>query len=100
MATAGQKRDDITIQEKVSGAYRDLYVDVPAYIKPLVGRERYQAEQVAAQVDTRIELEYLPGIEPSARVLCGSQVFLVKAAIDPTRLQQELVLDCQEVFNV
>jgi SPP1 family predicted phage head-tail adaptor len=96
---AGQLRDEITIQEKVSGAWRNLHVNVPAYIRPLTGREKWQADMVSSEVDTRIQIRYLPALKASMRALCGSQVFLFKSAIDPDRLRHELVIEAQEVFN-
>jgi len=96
---AGQLRDEITIQELVSGAWRNLHADVPAYIRPLTGRERWQADMVSSEVDTRIQIRYLPGLKASMRALSGDQVFLFKSVIDPTRLRHELVIDAQEVFN-
>jgi head-tail adaptor len=54
---------------------------------------------VSSEVDTRIQIRYLPGLKASMRALSGDQVFLFKSVIDPTRLRHELVIDAQEVFN-
>jgi head-tail adaptor len=58
---AGALRDIITVQEKASGAWRDKWTNIPADIQPLTGRERWQAEQAASQVDQIIVTRWIEG---------------------------------------
>lgn len=78
MIQAGILRDVITIQRPVlqqdaagqqSTAYEDLHTEVRAAVVPLSGREYVTAQQVAAEVTTRITTRRYPSVVPTCRVL-------------------------------
>lgn len=75
---AGQLRHVVTIQRPApvqdavgqeSAEYVDLYTNVRAGVYPLSGREYVAAQQVAAEVTTRILIRYQPNINAGCRVL-------------------------------
>jgi SPP1 family predicted phage head-tail adaptor len=68
-----------------------------ASISQLNGREYWQAEQVQSKINTRIELDYISGIDRSMRVYYGSRIFEIIAVIDPKEMHRTLQLMCEEL---
>lgn len=74
-----------------------VYANVWASIAGINGREYWQAEQVQSKVTTRIELDFLAGIDRSMRVLYGARTFQIVAVIDVGEMHRTLQLLCEEV---
>lgn len=74
-----------------------VYMNVWASIAPVAGKEYWQAEQVQSKVNTRIELDFLTGIDRSMRVLYGARTFQIVAVIDVGEMHRTLQLLCEEV---
>lgn len=78
MIQAGQLRDVIHIQKPVDvqdttgqmdTAFETIHEDVRAEVHPLSGREYISADQIAADITTRITIRRIPGIEPNQRII-------------------------------
>lgn len=74
-----------------------VVADAWASVSPIGGREYWQAEQVQSKINTRIELDYIPGIDRSMRVCYGIRVFEIIAVIDPKEMHRTLQLMCEEL---
>lgn len=102
---AGELRHRVTIQQKSVtrdsfGAETVSWTDVAvvwAAIEPLQGREFFSAQQVNAEVTTRIRIRYRSGITPAMRVLFGSRAFDIQGIINIEERNRELHLMCKEV---
>ncbi len=102
---AGRFRHRITLQELVTGQDEagqpvDMWQDVAtvwAAVEPLRGREYFAAQQVQAEVTTRIRIRYRRGIRPEMRVLYDGRLFNILSVIDPEERHVELQLMCREV---
>lgn len=110
---AGKLRRRVTLQQatqeqnefnEVETIWTDFAVNVPASVELITGRESFAAQQVQAEVDTKIRLRYRTGVTEIARVLLPvvggspqeSQVFDVYAVLpDPTG-RRELTLLCKK----
>lgn len=103
----GDLRHRITLQECVSGQdeagqpvqeWQDV-ATVWGAVEPLRGREYFAAQQVQAEVTTRIRIRYRKGIRPEMRVLYDGRIFqIVAPPIDPEERHREIHLMCKEVF--
>lgn len=67
-----------------------------ARIRPLVGRERFAAQRVDAEVDYEILLRYVSGVTPKMRVYYGARVFEIRAVMNTDERNRELKLLCAE----
>lgn len=102
---AGSLRYSIKIQQKnvtrdSFGAETIAWTDVAtvwAAIEPLQGREFFNAQQVNAEVTTRIRVRYRSGVTPAMRMLLGSRVFDIQSVINLDERNRELHLMCKEV---
>lgn len=103
---AGELRDRITIQQVAetrsdSGAIVQTWPDVAtvwAAIEGLEGREFFAAQELNAQVTSKIAIRYLAGIVPKMRVVFGARTFDIQAVIDPDGRRRELQLMVVEVI--
>jgi SPP1 family predicted phage head-tail adaptor len=108
---SGKLRHKVTIQRRIErrgelgGVTHDYedWLTVRAEVLPLTTREQFQAQQIAAELDTRIRIRWRPGIDATMRVRhqrqSGSpQQFdfyeLVGDPIDVNGRHQELHLMC------
>lgn len=104
---AGELRHRITIQEQ--GETKDSFgadtltwqdfATVWAAIEPLQGREYFAAQQVHAEVTTKIRIRYLPGVKPSMLVLFGNRKFNILAVTNSNERNRELVLMAKELVE-
>lgn len=70
-----------------------------AEVKPLSGREFFDAQQYAADVNYRIRLRYddtSKNITPSMRVSWDSRVFDIESVINRDERNKEIILMCLE----
>ncbi|MEK8132913.1 phage head closure protein [Paenibacillus filicis] len=65
-------------------------------IEPLRGREFFSAQQVNAEVTTRIRLRYRDGIDRTMLVRFKGVVFEILYVINPNYENKELQLMCKE----
>ncbi len=102
---AGELRHRVTIQ-KEQGTTRNSkgelvpnWVDIVtvwAAVEPLKGREYFDAEQVQAEVTTRIRMRYHAGVTPEMRIIYGTKEFDILSAINIEEKDRELHLMCKE----
>lgn len=101
---AGQLRQRITIKELTTttdeyGQPLDTWTDVATTwtaIEPLQGREYFAADQVNAEVSTRIRIRYRTGIDRTMKIVYGSAEFEILDVINPKFANVELQLMCKE----
>jgi len=103
----GDLRHRITIQqpieirnevgEVIQSAWQD-FTTVWAAIEPLRGREYFDAQQINAEVTSRIRIRYRPGIKPKMRVVYGERIFDIQSVIDVEERHKEIHLMCKEVI--
>lgn len=101
----GDLRHRITLQkaERIRDSYGGeqlQWVDfarVWAAIYPLNGREYLAAQQINAEVSTKIVIRYLKGVEPTMRVNFKDRYFEILSVIHMAERKKELQLMCKEV---
>ncbi|KRD71660.1 head-tail adaptor protein [Lysobacter sp. Root96] len=106
---AGKLRHLVRIERQVttrdsSGISTKTWVLVApkvwASIEPLSAREFVQSAATQAQVSTRITIRYRPGIQPSMRVIHGTQVYNIAGVLaDKESGIEYLTLPCSEGVN-
>lgn len=67
-----------------------VFAVVWAAVTPLMGQERYSAQQVHADVSHRITVDYLAGVTPKMRALWQGRVFDFTAVINVGEQNREL----------
>ena len=67
-----------------------------AAIAPLTGRERVQAEQVAARASHRVTIRWRAGVTAAMRLSMGARAFAIRAVLDPDGRRRWLELACEE----
>ena len=72
------------------------YANAWAEIKPVRGREYFQAHAENVAADTRIILPYLPGITSKMRVKFKSRIYDIETVINIDERNRELNLMCVE----
>jgi len=103
----GELRNRITLQEYTIskdsfGAETETWSDVAqvwASIEPLSGREYFAAQQINAQISTKVTIRYRAGIKPTMRVLFGNRVYGILSVINTGEKNRELILMCKEVLE-
>lgn len=101
---AGDLRHRVTIQQLSAlsdgmGGVRETWQDVAtvwAAVEPMEGRERYEAQQIQAELTHRVRLRYRPGITPKMRVVHKGRIFQIEAVINRAERNRELILLCAE----
>lgn len=63
-------------------AWSALYQNVKANVEPLNGQELFEARQLYSEVTHRITARYVPGVTTKHRVLWGTRVFDILAALN------------------
>ncbi len=101
---AGKLRHRLAVQ--TAGESRDQWGEVTeawatdntrwASIEPLKGRELFTAQQVNADITTRIVLRHYSGLTTSQRFLEGSRVFHIIAIINPDNRDEMMECMCTE----
>ena len=106
---AGQLRNHITFQEDVSTAVDDLGAHVPAWtvlpktpgvhakITATGGGETLRGIMIEAGIESVVEIRHRTDITSKMRITFGSRTLNIERAIDPTGMQEDLVLLCKEV---
>jgi SPP1 family predicted phage head-tail adaptor len=101
----GNLRHRITIQQIAriddgAGGYTETWASagtVYADVYPLKGQERYDAQQIQANLSHRVTIRYRADVNPSMRLSYGTRTLVIEAVIDPEERHRELILMCSEV---
>jgi len=107
---AGKLRQRVTIQQEIPdiGGLDDYGQPVPpwedvatvwAAVEPLQGREYFAAQQIAAEVTTRITMRYREGMNPQMRIAYGDITYEILAVINPAERGRELQILCRELVG-
>lgn len=101
----GKLRDFVTIQSfevdsigtrgEQIGEWTDLYVNVPAQVKGLTGREATLARQILATSDTLVTIRFMEGITTKNRIVFNSQTFNIEQITNTENRNRELVIGCK-----
>lgn len=102
----GELRQRVTIQQKsvtrdAFGAETISWTDVAtvwAKIWHLRGRELMDAQQAEADTSTQITIRYRAGILPTMRVVHGSAIYDIQAALDMGERHRFIELQCRSVI--
>jgi SPP1 family predicted phage head-tail adaptor len=68
-----------------------------ASISPIFGKEYWQAEEVQSKTTTKIELDYIDGINRNMQVIYGTRTFEILTVIDVKEMHRTLQLMCKEL---
>lgn len=103
----GNMNRRVTIQEKTVIGKDALNADIVDWVDvatiwaeviDLSGREFYAAQQINAEITTRVRIWYRTGINARMRIVDGARVLLLIAPpIDPDGRKRELHLMCKEM---
>lgn len=75
-----------------------VFAAVWADVTDLSGREFWSAQQVQAEVTTRVRIRYLSGIKATMTIEHGSRTLeIASPPIDPDGRRRELHLMCREI---
>lgn len=104
---AGKLRHQVTFQQVTTsrddfGASIEAWADfaaVWAEVVDLTGRELLAAQQIQAEITTRVTVRYRGDLKPTMRVLHGNRILQVEAILDTTGRQDELQVLCREVVT-
>ena len=104
MIEIGKLRQRITVQQRSQS--RDSYGATKkgwthfatcwAAVEPLSGKEFWNAQQINAEITTRVRIRYREGIKPTMRILFGSHILEIKAITNPEEAKRELQILCGE----
>jgi SPP1 family predicted phage head-tail adaptor len=101
---SGQLRHRVTIQESTGvnvggvpvGTWTDV-VTVWAAVEDLSGRELMSAQQISADVTTKITMRWRAGISPKMRAVLGTRVFDIQTpGLDLEGRRREMHMLCKE----
>ncbi|WP_069649642.1 phage head closure protein [Caloranaerobacter ferrireducens] len=98
----GLLRDRVTIQNYVRipdgyGGYTETWQDVAtvwANIKPLRGREFFQAQQIQSEVTHKITIRYTDAVNITSRIKYKNKTFEIKSIIDIDNRHRFLEIMC------
>lgn len=68
-----------------------------ASIRPINGKEFYQAETINSEVTHKLNLRYKPGIKTDMRIKFGARVFEIISVINFEERNVELQIMCKEI---
>lgn len=68
-----------------------------ASIRPISGREFYQAESINSEVTHKVNLRYIEGIKSDMRIKFGNRVFEIISVINFEERNIELQVLCKEL---
>ncbi len=103
MINAGELIHNVSIQQPVETqneygeamqTWTNLKTGVWAAIKPIRGTEYWRAQQVQAEIDTRIIIRYCAGVTHKMRILNGADEYYIRNIINTDERNTELQLMC------
>jgi SPP1 family predicted phage head-tail adaptor len=86
-------RDSFGDEQEVWTAHATVW----AAILPLVGREYFTAQQTVNEEMFRLQMRYVPGVQPAMRLVFGERVFNIRAIQNLEERNRELVIMATEV---
>lgn len=103
----GRLRHRITIQKYTAtrdsfGADVEDWTDIAnvwASITPVSGKEYYAAQQINAEITTKITIRYIKDINPKMRVVFKDRMFEILSVINSEERNIELNLMCKECLE-
>lgn len=108
MINVGSLRHRVSIYDKGTVTRNGVGEEIPAYdelvatvwgaVEPMSGREFIEANQVQADVTTRIRIRYRDDIRPEMRVVEGTHTYGIDAVLEQKGERRELHLMCKEVL--
>lgn len=101
---AGLLRHRVTIQaprhpENERGEAVAEWADVAtvwASVEPLIGRERWTAQQVMPETTHRVRIRYRPGLTAAHRLKFGDRILHIDSVVDPQERHRELEILARE----
>lgn len=105
MVAAGKLTKRVILQSFTSvsdggGGTVDTWADTAtlwAAIRPLSGTERFQAQQVSANLTSEVEIRYRTGVNAQQRFKYGSRYFyIVQPPMNEGERNERLVCICEE----
>lgn len=102
--TSGKLRNKITIERETQtknaiGGFSSAWathIQPFAYIKPVSGYERLQAQKLEADISHKIYIRYVTDILPTDRVLFKGRYMQIRAILDLEERNKWLELTCVE----
>ena len=103
MISSGRLSHYVSIQQPVEvqndygeaiETWTNLLTGVWASIQPISGKEYWTAQQIQAEIDTRIVIRYISGLTHKMRVLNGTDEYYIRSIINPNEGNTELQLMC------
>lgn len=67
-----------------------------ASVEPTNGHEPYIAQALRGKVTHKVRMRYRSGVRPSMRLLYGSRIFTIQAALNDKEEGRYLMLLCEE----
>ncbi len=102
---AGRTRHRVTIQQPTADepwgkevTYKD-YTSLWASIEPLRGEEYFAAQQINAEITTKIVARYQRGIVPKMRAVFKDRIFEIIYVVNPDERNRELQLMVKELIQ-
>lgn len=105
MMNIGDLRHKVTIQTKsvtrgTAGQEVETWADTAtkwASIEPLTGREYWQAQQINAEMTSKITIRYYFGLTTTNRIKFGTRCFDILSVQNIKERNEFMVLMCKEV---
>ncbi len=72
------------------------FATVRAGVEPLKGREFFASQERQSEVEVRIVIRYLEGVESTMRVLFDSRYYAIKSVINKDERNREMELMCAQ----
>lgn len=98
---SGNRRHAIVIEKPsesvVNGANKtswSKFADTRAAIEPLSGRELFAAQQVHAEVTTRINFRWRPNVDETLRIRAGTTLYGILAVLPDKTGRREISCLC------
>jgi SPP1 family predicted phage head-tail adaptor len=104
MWNAGKLRHRITIQsppDDVAFGDKGNWTDfctVWADIRPISGKELFEAQTIGSELSHKINIRYRAGIDSTMRIKFGDRYFYIISVINFGELNRDIQLVCKEVI--
>ena len=85
------------------GGFTDAWSDFTTQwvqIIPLKGDEKYESKHLKTEVNHKIRMRYMDGINSKMQIIYGTRVFKIDSVINPFERNRTLEIMATEVFNV
>lgn len=65
-------------------------------VEPMLGNERYTAQQVVGELSHKITMRYYSGLTPKHRLVFGSRVFHIESIITEDEIENYIEVQARE----